>query len=367
MDSAYKKKRQRRRPTGKVESVSLADVARVARVSTASVSRVINSPSKVSPGLRARIEVAIEQLGYIPSGAARALATRQSRAIGVIVPTLNDAIFAAGINALQRRLAQLEYALLVASSEYEWDQEVIEAQALLAHGVEGLMLVGEAHDPHLYHLLDIKGTPFVNTWTYRADAPYPCIGFDNHQAAYRLARYLLDLGHRHIGMIAGITRRNDRAVGRLMGVRDALAERGLSLPPQWIIEQPYGVRQGREGLRALLDTEKGWPTAVVCGNDVLALGALLECQAQGIEVPGQISITGFDDLPISAHLQPALTTVRVPSAEMGIRAAEFLVRSSAGERVLPHAEVDTSVVVRGTTAPPRATALAGHGGKHKGD
>lgn len=356
MDSAYKKKRRIRRQTGEVAPVSLADVARAAGVSTASVSRAINSPDKVRAEMRGRIEAAIEDLGYIPSGAARALATRQSRAIGAIVPTLDDAIFATGINALQRRLAQLGYTLLVASSEYDWDQEVTEAQALLAHGVEGLMLVGEAHDPRLYRLLDIKRTPFVNSWTYRADAPYPCIGFDNRQAAYRLTRYLLDLGHRDIGMIAGITRRNDRAVGRLAGVREALGEHGLSLPAHRVVEQSYGVRQGRDGLRALLDTGHGRPTAVVCGNDVLALGALLECQATGVGVPGQLSITGFDDLRISAHLQPALTTVCVPSAEMGARAAEFLVARLAGERVLSHAEVETSLVVRGTTAPPGAAA-----------
>lgn len=349
-ESAYKR---RATTVPAHRKVSLGDVARAAGASTASVSRVLNRPEQVRPELRARIRTAIHDLGYIPSAAARALVTRKTRAIGAIVPTIDDAIFAVGISALQRRLAQWGYTLLVAASEYNWAQEVREAQTLLTHGAEGIMLIGEAHDPELFALLERSGVPFVNCWTYRANATHPCIGFDNRRAASNLAHYLVELGHRDIAMIAGVTDGNDRAADRVTGVRQALQAAGCRLPEKRLVEQPYGVAEGRNGLRELLARSERAPTAVICGNDVLAMGALFECQSQGLQVPEFISIAGFDDLSISAHLQPGLTTVRVPSAEMGQRAADLLVQHLSGHAVLDHVEVETSLVVRGTTARPR--------------
>lgn len=350
-DSGYDK--QPRPTVPRRRQASLSDVAREAGVSTASVSRVINTPERVRAQLRARIEAAIKDLGYIPSAAARALVTRKTRAIGAIVPTIDDAIFATGINALQRQLTRLGYTLLLASSEYDRNQEVHEAQTLLAHGVEGLMLIGEAHDEQLYALLGRYGVPFINCWTYRADSAYPCVGFDNRRAALELTQYLTKLGHRDIGMIAGITAGNDRARDRVLGVRDALAAIGASLRPERIVEQPYSIADGRNGARELLACGSEPPTAIIGGNDILAMGALFECQAQGLAVPDTLSIAGFDDLSISAHLQPSLTTVLVPSAEMGQRAADFLVRRLSGQPALDHVEVQTNLVVRGTTSTPR--------------
>ena len=332
-------------------TVVLSDVAKRAGVSTASVSRVLNSPDKVSPALRGRVQCAITELGYIPDGAAQALASRRSKIIGAIVPTLDNAIFAECINALQRRLKQLGYTLLIASSEYDPTEELQEAQALIRRGVDGLMLVGEAHETDLYRLLKYKKIPFVNCWTYHPTANHPCIGFNNHAAAMQVATYLLDLGHRDLAMVAGLTSNNDRAAARVAGVRNALADRGLSLAPDRLIERPYGIREGREALRTLL-RKPPTPTAVVCGNDVLAFGVLLECQAAGIAVPGELSVTGFDDLNLSAHLQPPLTTVHVPSAEIGVRAADFLMTCISGQAALTQMEVEIKLVVRGTAAPP---------------
>lgn len=332
---------------------SLGDVARAAGVSTASVSRALNTPERVSPELRRRIEEKIRDLGYIPSGAARALVTRKSGTIGAIVPTLDDAIFALGISSLQRRLAQLNYNLIVAASEYDWEQELKETQSLLKHGVEGLMLIGEAHHQELYQVLNRAEVPFVNCWTYSNISPYPCIGFDNRRMAYELVEYLISLGHRHIAMISGITQGNDRALGRVMGVREALESVGLSLSEDRFVEQPYGVSEGRNGMRELLSRGPRPPTAVVCGNDVLAMGAVFECQSLGLVVPEFISIAGFDDLNFSAHLQPGLTTVRVPSVEMGQRAADYLVQRIAGKHAVAHVEVEASLVVRATTSTPR--------------
>lgn len=329
----------------------LADVARLAGVSTASVSRVLNGGEMVRPEMRARVMAAVEQLGYVPDGTARALASGRLRTVGAIVPTLDNAIFARGIHALQRRLAQRDFTLLVASSEYDRDEELREAHALVVRGVDGLVMVGAHHDAKVYQLLAGKGLPYVNTWVYRPDQPHPSIGFDNRSAGRRMTEYLLGLGHRRIAMIAGVTADNDRARARVDGVCDALSAAGLAFAPQCLLERAYEVGEGREALRVLLRLPNP-PTAVVCGNDVLAMGALFEAQAQQLPVPAGLSIVGFDDLPISASLVPPLTTVRVPAADIGLRAADYLLDRIAKRDPPPHTELDATLVVRGTTAPP---------------
>ena len=340
------------RHDGSRKRITVADVAQRAGVSTASVSRALNRPDAVRPELRSRIAAAIAELGYIPSAAARALVTRHSRAVGAIVPTLDNAIFASGISALQRRLAHHGYTLLIAASEYDLGQELSEARAMLSHGVEGVVLIGQRHDPSLFELLDREEIAHVSCWTYSPDAPHPCIGFDNRKAGRRLAEHVIDVGHRRIGVIAGVTHNNDRAEQRLAGIRDAMDARGLTLPDDLVVEMPYGITEGKEGLRLLLQAHGGEPTAVICGNDVLAIGALLECQDTGIPVPGKLSIVGFDDLPLSAHLRPALTTIRVPATGMGLRAADYLVARLSGRPAADHIEVETSLILRDTCAPP---------------
>ncbi len=142
------------------------------------------------------------------------------------------------------------------------------------------MLVGSSHNPQLYQLLEGKQIPYVNCWSFNPNSPYPYIGFDNRRAAQKVADYLLDLGHREFAVIAGHTNNNDRAADRLQGTRETLEKRGVALSRGKILERSYSVKQGREAMRILLQTDPP-PTAVICGNDVLALGALTECQAAG--------------------------------------------------------------------------------------
>lgn len=336
----------------------LADVAREAGVSTASVSRVLNAPDTVRPVTREKVVNAIRTLGYVPDGAARALASGRLNTIGAIVPTLDNAIFASGINAFQRRLAQRNYTLLVASSEYDQHEEIREVQALVVRGVDAMMFIGEAHAPEVYQAVQRRGIPYVNTWMYSPDSPHPCIGFDNRGAARHVANHLLDLGHKHLAMIAGILNHNDRAQHRLAGVREALTTRlgASSAHEMHVVERPYEIREGRDAFRMLIRLPNP-PTAIICGNDVLAVGALFEALTMGLNIPEDISITGFDDLPIAANLLPPLTTVRVPSATMGHKAADFLLDRLQGITPSQHTELEADLVLRGTTAPPRQHAL----------
>jgi LacI family transcriptional regulator len=334
-----------------ISTITLDDVAEAAGVSPATVSRVLNRPSGVRESLRVRVQEAVTRLGYVPHGAARALASRRSNTVGAIIPTLDNAIFAKGIDALQRRLNAAGFVLLLASTEYVRERELTELDALIERGVDGIMLIGANHDPALYARLAAKGMPYVNTWAYDPDAEHPCIGFDNQRAAMRVARHLLDLGHRRFAMIAGVARHNDRATQRTAGVRAALAARDVVLPPDRLLERPYDVGEGRAAMRLLMRSPDP-PTAVICGNDVLAIGAVLECLAIGIEVPGRVSITGFDDLDLASHLVPPLTTMRVPCAAMGRLAAEYLINRINGQHTIPALELEAELILRSTTAPP---------------
>jgi len=158
---------------------TLGDVARRAGVSAASVSRVLNYPAKVSPEVREHVMRAMGELGYVRDGAARALASRHSLTIGNVVPTLGIGIFAAGVAALQRRLEEFGYQLLVAASDYDEAKEARQVRALIERGVDSIALVGQRHAPEIYQLLRSRKLPYVNTYQFDGQNPHPCIGFDN--------------------------------------------------------------------------------------------------------------------------------------------------------------------------------------------
>jgi len=334
-------------------AAKLSDVAELARVSTATVSRALTCPGKVKPATAARIRQAVQALGYVAHGAARALASKRTHTIGAVIPTLDNAIFANTAHALQKTLDEAGYTLLIASHEFDAEVEARVTRALVERGVDGLVLLGATHHPSVLRMLDTQQIPYVLTWALDAAGRHPCVGFDNRAAAIRIAGHLLELGHRDFAMISGITAGNERASDRLEGVRQALSARGISLAPGRVVEKPYNLSAGREGLREVLRGAPR-PTAVICGNDVLAIGALAECHAQGIAVPREISVTGFDDLEMSAVVTPALTTVHFPTAELGTYAAQHLLARLAGKPFAARTELPVELVVRASTAPPLA-------------
>ncbi len=330
---------------------TLGDVAKAAGVSTATVSRALNQPHQVKEALRHRIEDEINRLGYVRDGAARALASNKKRMIGAIIPTIDNAIFASGINALERRLYEEGYTLLLAVSNYDPKHELKQVRDIMEQGVDGLLLVGNAHAPETYSILKQHNQIFTNLWALDKESPHPCVGFDNFSAAQKVTEYLINQGHTCFGFISGITQGNDRATARLKGARYLLESAGIKLQPKDIVECRYDIWEGRNACRHLLTrplSER--PTAIICGNDVLAFGCLTECNKLGISVPEQVSITGFDDLPLCEHLSPSLTTIHVPSQMMGERAADFILDQIAGRASAIHIEVPTQLVVRESTS-----------------
>jgi DNA-binding LacI/PurR family transcriptional regulator len=233
-------------------NIGLRDVARVAGVSTATVSRAMNNPAAVSEELRDRIASVVRHLGWVPHGAARALATRRTGTIGAVFPTLTHGDFARAIQALQSELSEAGYTLLLACSEYDAEQEYRQVRKLIERGVDALLLVGEAHHRDLAELLDKNRIPYVNTFVYNPTTHGTCVGPDNHKALHKLTRYLIGLGHRSFGVVAQSTDNNDRAQARLQGIRDALAEKSIAIQPRHFAQGYWGINEGRQLFRRML-------------------------------------------------------------------------------------------------------------------
>lgn len=335
---------------GQERSVSVHDVAREAGVSVASVSRVVNMPDKVGTAVRQRVEAAIEKLHYIPSGAGRALTTRRTRIIGALGPHIAFAIYAAVIEAVQRRLALAQYSLVLGFAGYERENEYAEFRRLIMVGAEAMMLTGEQRDPAIYRVLQAKRIPYVLNSVYHPDSPHPTVGYDNRGLTRQITSHLLDLGHRRIAVMAGPWTNIDRFAERLAGFREALIQRGLSLRDDWVLPSEPTIAGGRAAFRQLMASSTV-PTAVVCVSDEHAFGAILEAQAMGIKVPRQVSITGFGDHEYAAQISPSLTTVAIPYEEMSARIGDYLLGRLHGEPV-PHAtKVEAHIVLRESTGP----------------
>lgn len=326
-------------------------VATLAGVSTATVSRALNNPESVSEELRARIQSVVDATGYVPHGMARALSSNRTRTLGAIIPTIDNAMFARGIESLQKFLSSQGYMLILATNAYDIDVELEQARNLVSRGIDGLILRGDCHHQALRDLLAQREIPFINVGIYNPTSSSPSIGVDNEAAAHRAMMHLIALGHRHIGIVSALQRNNDRASARVRGFRRALAENGLDLPAAWHVEVRYTLDDAREAARQIL-TAAERPSAIVCGNDVLAYGVMLEAERRGLRVPQDLSVVGFDDLEWSRHLRPALTTLHVPTDLTWRGAGEYILARIAGHRVPNHYEVDFSLVMRESTAPP---------------
>ncbi|NIA69343.1 LacI family transcriptional regulator [Pelagibius litoralis] len=333
------------------ETTTLEDVARLAGVSPATVSRCMNQPQSVRAEKRVRIQGAIDQLGYVPNGSARALASRRSRMIGAILPSLDNMLFGGPLEAFQKEVGSAGYTVAVACSEYDQQHERVHIRNFLESPVDALLLVGGHRDPNIYRQIERQGIPYVLTWVSSGDREEHCVGFDNAAASADLVDYLVSLGHRRFGMISGFTEHNDRAGARLAGVRKALARHDLSLDDDQLLHRPFEPEAGRDAFHILMSGSKP-PTVVICGAEPHAYGALFEARDMGIDVPGQVSVTGFDDMWLASQTMPTLTTIRTPREEMGRQAAHHLLAQLRGERVAAPRPLETTLVVRKSTAAP---------------
>jgi LacI family transcriptional regulator len=344
--------------------VKIEDVAREANVSPATVSRVLNHPEIVRSELRDKVAKAISKLSYTRDSAARALKSGRMRTIGAIVPTLGLSIFAEGVEAMQNRLSESGYTLLIANSQYDQRRELQELQSLIERGVDGIALVGSSHGPELRALIEQAGVPVITTYVVKAQAGIPAIGIDNEAATRELTKFLLDLGHTAFAAIVNIPPSNDRSRARLDGIQRTLARAGIVLKPSQIIRADHSLAQGRSGLRQIINDHPG-TTAIICTTDTLAIGAMAEARKMGLAVPHALSITGFDDVELASQVDPPLTTISVPAAEIGRGAADYLINAIGGMPIPKSVKVPYRLIIRSSTAKPRTVKSQSTKPSHK--
>lgn len=327
------------------------DVARLAGVSTATVSRALNNPEQVDPETRDRVLQAAAKLRYVPHGPARSLRSHRSKMIGAVVPSFDYALYARTTSALQQRLDERGYSVVLAEHHYDLASELRVAGQLIQHGVDAFVFVGLDHDPALFSMLEDYGRPYVLTWGIDSFCRHPSVGFDNQAATYQITRHLLQLGHRRFGLISAPIEGNDRARARGAGVRAALAEAGLTLDDQCVQYAPISLKAAEEAMNRLLALPDP-PTAVVATNDVFAVGAMVACRKAGVPIPDDVSITGVDNTDLGATQTPGLTSIHTPIVEIGRAAADQIIARLEGKPYEPFQAFPIEVVHRGSTAPP---------------
>ncbi|EBA12143.1 LacI family DNA-binding transcriptional regulator [Roseobacter sp. CCS2] len=325
-------------------------MAEAAKVSTATVSRCLNFPDKVAPETRQKVQDAIALLGYSPNFGARVMAARRTNTIGAIIPTMENAIFARGLEAFQEELRRHGFTMLVASTAYQPQIEEEQIRSLVARGADALLLIGYQRAPEIYRFLDAQRIPVLLTWAFDPQSPRPSVGFDNRAAMQGLAAKVIALGHRRLALISADTGPNDRAAARRDGILRAMAAAGLDGTQLRFEETTYGIDQGAAAFDRLMAMPDR-PTAVFCGNDVLAVGALRSARALGLSVPQDVSVLGFDDIELAQVAYPALTTVHVPHREMGRRAGQALGRLLRDGEPIKPVELATRIVLRDTLGP----------------
>jgi len=314
------------------------------------VSRALNYPETVSEITRERILALVARHRYVLDGVASSFSSRRSGLIGLIVPTIGNSIYAAFTVAVQARLQAEGRKLLIANSNYEMGLERDVIRKLIESRVEGVILTGYKRETDLYDLLRHYRIPFVITWSTSPDPSVPAVSFDNETAAESAVEAIIEMGHRRIGLVCGKTSINDRAAQRLNAYRRTLERHGITFDGRLVQEREFEVHEGGLAVEVLMSL-KPRPTAIFCANDIQALGALFACYRLGFVIPQDLSIVGFDDLPMSRFVNPSLTTIHVPAEEMGKEAANRIIRNVETEQPIEPLLLQTHIIRRDSLGP----------------
>ena len=327
----------------------MIDVARFAGVSAQTVSRALSRPAMVTEATRQMVQHTVEQLGYIPDGAARNLASRSSRTVAIIIPTLSTSVYAEEVSHVMRVLEAQGYSVLIGDSEYSLEREEQLVLSFLERRPEAIILTGTEHSPRAKRLLKHSGIITVETWSLDAPPIDLAVGFSNRATGLSVGRHLIARGYRSIAFVGGAAHQDFRAHARYLGLVKALKEAGRPKPPAIGLQMPLRAGDGIAGLERLLAAQPETDAVFFSANS-LALSAMLEIRRRGIEVPGRLALCGFGDYELSDIVQPRLTTVQIPAARMGELAAHFILERIAG-RKLPDRILDVGfrLLIRDST------------------
>lgn len=312
--------------------VTMSQVAALAGVSPQTVSRAMSRPAMVTEATRIRVQEAIRTLNYVPNAAARNLASNSSRIVALVIPTIFSPAYAHQVSCVVDVLEESGFSVLVGNSEYSLEREEHLLRSFLERRPQGFIVTGLQHTKRAEGLLRSAGVPVVEIWETDATPIDLAVGFSNSSAGYDVGRLFLERGARKIAFVGGQFHADSRAMRRFEGMVRALNEVGLSPAAKIELKMPTHALDGVWGLHEVLrqvpDIE-----AIFFSGDGIAIPALLECNRQGIDVPGRIAICGFSDYDIGSLLTPSLTSVRTDPEVMGKMTARLILARMNNQHV----------------------------------
>jgi len=303
--------------------MTMKEIAKMAGVSVTTVSLIINGKDQsIGAETRERVLKLIEETGYVPNGIARSMITKQTSTLGLMIPDITNPYFASMARGIEDAARKAGYHVILCNTDENQERETEYLQLLRRQNVDGVILVSAATVEHEEkRILKEFKKPLIFLDRRGTKQTEASVGFENRKGAYMAVRHLIEAGHNKIGCITGPLE-NKSAQERYQGYLDALKEAKLDPNPKWVVEGDYQMAGGEAGIRTLKDQGV---TACLIANDWMAYGAYKACYEEGIQIPEDLSIVGFDDLEISKAMIPPLTTVHQPNIEMGQMAVEQIV------------------------------------------
>jgi LacI family transcriptional regulator len=329
-------------------NATLRDVAREAAVSIRTASRVINGSKSIRDETRRQVESAIEKLGYRPNIPARSLRTGRSYSLGMVIPQISNPFFPAVVTGAEKAAKQHGYTLMLGNTNDDPEAELAYLELLTAKRVDGIILCGSRLTvEELERVIQTEQVPLA-VLTSRRPRHSTLVSIDGEAGLQNAVRWLIEHGHRKIGYVGWQVREHDE---RLRGYRQAMQTAGLSVPEAWtaLVAEP-NVRGGNQAACDLADRAPEI-TAVVCETDLMAVGVLQSYRALGLRVPEDISVIGFDDIPLSSLVTPTLTTLRVPCEAVGAALIETLLMAGREPQSLSEPTIFVpELIIRASTA-----------------
>jgi LacI family transcriptional regulator len=335
-------------------TVTIRDVARLAEVHPGTVSRALNEQTRalVNEETAERVLRVAEELGYQPNPIARGLKTNRSYTVGVLIPDLTNPLFPPIMRGIEDRLGAAGYTALIVNTDNDAERERSQMDAMRARQVDGFIAATARLDTELLADVAAGGAPMVLVNRSLEDGSLPAVTVDDRRGIRLAVNHVAELGHTRIGHVAGPQNLSTGHL-RYLGFQEAIADLGLTAPAEHVaFADAFTEAQGRRACDELLDRAAG-VTAIVAANDRLAIGCYDALEDRGLACPGDVSVTGFNDMPFVDRLRPPLTSVRVPQREIGTVAADLLLSQlSDGSRDARQILLEPTLTVRGSSAAP---------------
>ncbi|WP_413988314.1 LacI family DNA-binding transcriptional regulator [Labrys okinawensis] len=329
---------------------TLRDVARLAGVSTATVSATLSGAAFVSEALQARVREAVDRLGYSPHGIARSLKSGSSRLVGLVIPDVTNPFFTNLVHGVEQLTRQDGYSMLLCDTGFDVAREREMLSLMRMQRVDGIVLcpAGDIQDYREVFAIG-RGTPIVLVDSAPLGASVDCVVIDNFAAAFEATSHLIDLGHRHIAAVAG-PRQGLSSIERTRGFLAALEARGVPLRPDNIVHADFHEEGAYDAVAALIERPQR-ATALFVANNQMLVGVMRRLHDAGLSVPQDISVAAIDDFPWASAFRPALTTMRQPVEELAAQAVERLRARMAGDVSDPRRiELAANLIVRDSVA-----------------